>query len=166
MRDLVAGLAAALLLMAPPVRAQGVFVQVAAGGATGADYTSGSSHPGALGTAMLGAGLQASVLGIRLDARVFDTEAEPLLLGSITATADLFRGQRHRGYVLATAGTGAFLEEGDPGHHAGIGAGVRTTGRPAAFVEFRLDRLLGTFTYASRQRMIASAMVGIRVGRQ
>jgi hypothetical protein len=101
---------------------------------------------------------------VRADARAFDTEAEPLLTLGLAVGIPLLRAERAHLYVLGGAGAGYFMEEGDPGHHVGIGIGLTTSQLLGLYAELRYDYLVGTFTYDSRQRSLASLVAGVRVG--
>lgn len=158
--------AIALLLATTPATAQLPYVQLGGGGGIGAQYASGSTDRGAYAVGALGFGLEWPTVFVRADARAFDTEAEPLLTFGLTLGMPVLHAEHAQFYVLAGAGTGFFAEEGDPGHHVGTGIGL-TTSRPVGlFAELRYDHLVGTFTYASRRRGVASLVAGVRIGRR
>lgn len=155
----------ALLLTPSLAGAQLPYVQLGGGGGVGAQYSSGSTDGGVYPVGALGFGLEWPGLFVRADARAFDTEAEPLLTFGLALGIPVLRAQHARFYVLAGAGSGFFAEEGDPGQHVGAGIGL-TTGQPLGlYAELRYDYLVGTFTYASRTRSVASVVAGVRVGR-
>jgi hypothetical protein len=154
----------ALLLTTTLGAAQRPYVQLGGGAGIGAHYSSGSTDRGAFTAGAFGFGLEWPNLLVRADARAFDTEAEPLLTFGLAVGVPLLRSERAQLYFLGAAGGGLFVEEGDPGHHVGAGIGLTTSQSLGLYAELRYDYLVGTFTYASRRRGLASLVAGVRVG--
>lgn len=155
---------AGVLISAGSAIAQQPYLQVGAGVGGGAHYVDASSDGGAFLVGAAALGLDLGRAGVRLDARAFDTESEPLLNVGLALSLDLIQSPVVDLYVLGAGGLGAFLEEGDPGSYVGLGAGTRTHGPVRVFAELRYDRLVGTFTYAERSRDLVSGVLGIRFG--
>lgn len=153
-----------LVLSSTPGAAQHPYLQISGGVASGARVVSQSTGGDIFLNGGLSLGLALDRVMVRVDGRAFDTEAEPLLTVGVAIGVPLVRSQSGQLYVLGGAGLGAFVEEGDPGDHVGLGAGVTTAGPVGLFAEVRYDHLIGTFTYQSRHRGLASAVVGLRLG--
>jgi hypothetical protein len=163
MRRRYLGWALACLLAPWPLQAQYLSLHVGAGAASGARpaFTDGGS---VFPAGLLGVSLGRGAITAGIDARVLGTSGEPLGLVSLVARVALPRRTAAQPYLMVTAGTGSFLEEGDPGHHFGVGFGVRGGGRTAVFGEARYDQLVGTFTHnPSRSRALGSLVVGLRL---
>jgi hypothetical protein len=155
----------ALLLAASTGAAQRPYLQLGGGAGLGAYPSEGYPVDRGLFTAgALAFGLEWPSLLVRADARAFDTDAEPLLTLGLAVGIPLLRSQRARLYLLAGAGAGYFMHEFDPGHHVGIGVGLTTSQPIGLYAELRCDYLVGTFTYDTRRRSLASLVAGVRVG--
>lgn len=153
-----------LLLTAKFLGAQHPYFQLAGGGAIGARYASGSTRGGVFPAGAIAFGLEWRTAFVRVDARAFDTEAEPLLAFGVAVGLPLVRVPIGQAYLLGGAGAGLFVEEGDPGQHVGVGLGF-TAGRPLGlYAELRHDYLVGDFTYAARRRGLTSLIAGVRIG--
>ena len=147
-----------------PGTAQRAFGQLGAGGGLGAEYASGAPGNGVFPAAAVGFGLAWSNVLVRADVRGFATKSEPLVTFGLAVGVPLVRSERARVYAFGAGGTGLFVEEGDPGHHVGAGVGLTTSHPTGVFVELRYDYLVGTFTYAQRQRSLGSLIAGLRFG--
>lgn len=154
-----------LSFVATPCVAQRPYAQIGGGLAAGARQVSQPSGSDFFVTGGLTLGLALRSFMVRVDGRAFDTETEPLLTVGVAIGVPLVRAASVEPYLLVGGGLGAFVEEGDPGEHVGVGVGVATRGPVGFYGEIRFDHLLGTFTYSERHRALGSAVVGIRLGR-
>lgn len=161
-RVVLIGLAA--LTAAPGVAlAQRPYVQLGGGFGLGA-WTENVPDRSLFAVGAFAAGLQRGTLALRLDARILDTDDEPLLAVGV-AGGVISRGPNWpHVYLLGAAGYGLFLEEGDPASHVGAVVGLVAGRRPGVAVELRYDYLLSQFTYQSRSRHLVSAVVALRLG--
>jgi len=149
---------------ASPSAAQHPFGQLGGGVASGARQVSQPADHGVFLTGGVALGLAFDAVMVRIEGRAFDTETEPLLTVGAAIAVSVVRTPGAQLYLLGGGGLGAFVEEGDPGDHVGIGAGVATSGPVGFYAELRYDHLIGTFTYSSRHRGLGSAVVGLRFG--